>query len=101
METLQGLKRTHKCGELREANIGEQVTVMGWAQAYRNLGGVIFIDLRDRSGIVQLVFNGENEKELFDKADTVRCEYVLAAVGEVAARDTKFANDKLKTFIAI
>ena len=97
METLQGLKRTHKCGELREANIGEQVTVMGWAQAYRNLGGVIFIDLRDRSGIVQLVFNGENEKELFDKADTVRCEYVLAAVGEVAPRDTKFANDKLKT----
>ncbi|MBR6728781.1 MAG: aspartate--tRNA ligase [Clostridia bacterium] len=97
METLAGLKRTHKCGTLRKEHVGTEVTVMGWTQVYRNLGGVIFLDLRDRSGIVQVVFNAEQNKELFDKAFTVRNEYVLAVVGEVVMRDTAIANEKLPT----
>lgn len=97
METLQGLKRTHKCGTLREEHVDSEVTVMGWAQSYRNLGGVIFIGLRDRSGIVQVVFNAEQNKELFDKADTIRNEYVLAVVGEVIPRDAAAINDKMAT----
>ena len=97
METLQGLKRTHKCGTLREEHVGSEVTVMGWAQSYRNLGGVIFIGLRDRSGIVQVVFNAEQNKELFDKADTIRNEFVLAVVGEVIPRDAVAINDKMPT----
>ena len=97
MENLQGLKRTHLCGELSLADKGKTVTVMGWTQFYRNLGGVIFVYLRDRSGIVQLVFNAEDGKELFDKADTIRSEYVLAAVGEVLERDSANINDKVST----
>lgn len=97
METLQGLKRTHRCGELSLEDKGKTVTVMGWVQVYRNLGGVIFVDLRDRTGIVQLVFNVENGSELFNKADTVRSEYVLAAVGEVVERDAETVNEKIAT----
>ena len=97
METLQGLKRTHRCGELSLSDKGKTVTVMGWTQVYRNLGGVIFVDLRDRTGIVQLVFNVENGQELFDTADTIRSEYVLAAVGEVVERDAETVNDKIAT----
>ncbi len=97
METLAGLKRTHKCGELRAEHVGSEVTLMGWAHAYRNLGGLLFIVLRDRSGIVQLVFNVEENKELFEKADTVRSEFVLAVVGDVVLRDEGMANDKLPT----
>ncbi len=97
METLQGLKRTHKCGELREEHVGSEVTVMGWAHAYRNLGGVIFVYLRDRSGMVQLVFNEEQNKEIFEKAETIRNEFVLAAVGEVVHRDAAAVNDKVPT----
>ncbi|MBE7040909.1 MAG: aspartate--tRNA ligase [Ruminococcaceae bacterium] len=97
METLAGLKRTHKCGELRKENVGAEVTVMGWAHAYRNLGGVIFVYLRDRSGMVQLVFNEEQNKEIFEKAETIRNEFVLAAVGEVVLRDAAAVNDKVPT----
>ena len=97
METIQGLKRTHKCGELREEHVGSTVTVMGWTQVYRTLGGVIFVDLRDRSGIVQVVFNVDKDKEMFEKADTIRSEYVLAVVGEVVLRDAETVNDKIPT----
>ncbi|MBE7022270.1 MAG: aspartate--tRNA ligase [Ruminococcaceae bacterium] len=97
METLAGLKRTHKCGTLRTEHVGSEVTVMGWTQVYRNLGGVIFIDLRDRSGIVQVVFNVDQDKEMFEKADSVRSEYVLAVVGEVVLRDAETVNDKIPT----
>ncbi len=97
METISGLKRTHRCGELTTADVGKKVTVMGWAQVYRNLGGVIFIDLRDRSGILQLVARIEDGEEVFKKADTVRSEYVLAAVGEVVKRDAETVNNKIKT----
>ncbi len=97
METIVGLKRTHRCGELTLEDVGKQVTVMGWAQVYRNLGGVIFIDLRDRSGILQLVARVEDGEEVFNKADQVRSEYVLAAVGEVVKRDPETVNEKIKT----
>ncbi|MBR7163569.1 MAG: aspartate--tRNA ligase [Clostridia bacterium] len=97
METLAGLKRTHKCGDLRKEHVGSEVTVMGWAHAYRNLGGVIFVYLRDRSGMVQLVFNEEENKAIFEKAETIRNEFVLAAVGEVVLRDEAAVNDKVPT----
>ena len=67
-ESMQGLKRTHRCGELSSANIGEKVTVMGWVQKNRNKGGIVFMDLRDRSGILQIVFEGEEQAELMEKA---------------------------------
>ena len=60
MDTMYGLKRTHRCAELDEQNVGQKVTVMGWAHKRRDLGGVIFVDLRDRSGILQVVFNRNN-----------------------------------------
>ena len=63
-ETMKGLKRTHRCAELSSANIGEIVTVMGWVQKNRNKGGIVFVDLRDRSGILQIVFEGEEKAEL-------------------------------------
>ncbi len=97
METITGLKRTHKCGEIREEHVGSQVTVMGWTQSYRNLGGVIFAYLRDRSGMVQVVFNAEQDKEIFEKAETIRNEFVLAVVGEVVLRDKAAVNDKIPT----
>ncbi len=95
METLHGLKRTHKCAELDEKNIGEQVVVMGWTQTYRQLGALTFIDLRDISGIVQLSFSEDFSEEAFQKAQNVRNEYVLAAKGTVVERSA--INDKIKT----
>ena len=95
METLHGLKRTHKCAELGEKNIGEQVVVMGWTQTYRQLGALTFIDLRDISGIVQLSFSEDFSEEAFQKAQNVRNEYVLAAKGTVVERSA--INDKIKT----
>lgn len=95
METLKGFKRTHKCAELSEANIGEEVIVMGWTHVYRQLGALTFIDLRDITGIVQLSFSEDFSKEAFEKAQTVRNEYVLAAKGTVVKRSS--VNDKIKT----
>ncbi len=97
METIKGLKRTRRCGEFTVADVGSTVTVMGWTQAYRNLGGVIFVDLRDRSGILQVVFNGEDNSEMFDKAYTIRNEFVLAVTGEIVNRAPEIINDKLPT----
>lgn len=91
-ERLEGLKRTHMCGILREENIGETVTVMGWVQRKRNLGGLIFVDLRDRTGIVQVVFGEEIDKAAFEKADNVKSEYVLAVSGEVVKRSSINTN---------
>ena len=94
---MQGLKRTHRCGELSSANIGEKVTVMGWVQKRRNLGSLIFIDLRDRSGILQLVFNEESVgKEGYEKAERLRSEYVIAVTGKVEKRSAA-VNESLKT----
>ncbi len=94
-ESLKGLKRTHYCGDLRAANEGEQVVLFGWAQRQRDLGQLIFIDLRDRTGIVQLTFDEATDKAVFDKAFSVRSEYVLAAVGTVRIRSAK--NPELPT----
>lgn len=94
-ERLEGLKRTHMCGVLRESNINETVTVMGWVQRKRNLGGLIFIDLRDRTGLVQAVFGDAIEPEAFKKSDTVKPEYCLAITGKVVKRESP--NDSLPT----
>jgi len=96
-ESIYGLKRTHMCTELGVKNIGETVTVMGWVHKRRDLGGLIFISLRDRTGLLQIVFNSEKNNELFEKAGTVKSEYVIAVVGVVAARAPEAVNPKLKT----
>lgn len=96
-ESIYGMKRTHKCTEVGIANVGDTVTVMGWVNKRRDLGGVIFIDLRDRSGILQVVFNSEKGREMFDKAETLRNEYVLAIVGRVEKRAPETVNPKLQT----
>ena len=96
-ESMQGLKRTHRCGELSAANTGEAVTIMGWVQKNRNKGGLVFVDVRDRSGIVQIVCDEANtDPALLEKATSLRAEYVVAVVGEVAKRSGA-VNDKLST----
>ena len=95
METLQGLKRTDYCGNFRKEQIGNTVTVYGWVQRMRNLGGLIFVDLRDRTGIVQCTFDEAVNKDLFDKAFTVRSEFVLAVSGTVRARGEGAINTKI------
>lgn len=91
------MKRTHQCGALSTANIGESVTLNGWVQTRRDLGGVLFIDLRDRSGIVQIVFNPAYSGEALQTADRVRSEYVLAVTGKVVQRDAETVNPNLPT----
>lgn len=91
-EALNGIKRSTMCGELGEKNIGEKHTLMGWVQRKRNLGGLIFVDLRDRTGIVQLVFGEEIDKDAFVKADTLKSEYCIAIVGEVVKRESPNLN---------
>ena len=96
-ESMKGLKRTCRCAELSEQNIGDTVTVMGWVQKQRNKGGIIFVDLRDRSGILQLIFEeSEIGSEGFAKAEKLRSEFVVAVTGEVTAR-SGVVNDKLAT----
>ena len=86
-ESMKGLKRTHRCTEVSKQTIGETVTVMGWVQKRRNLGSLIFIDLRDRSGLLQIVFDTDSVgEEGFQKAGTLRSEFVIAVVGRVEAR---------------
>ncbi len=86
-ESMKGLKRTHRCGELSAANIGEKVTVMGWVQKQRNKGGIIFVDLRDRAGILQIIFEETDcGAEHFAKAEKLRNEFVAAVTGRVEKR---------------
>jgi aspartyl-tRNA synthetase len=89
MDTMNGLKRTHYCGVLRETDTGSDVTVCGWAARQRDLGSLIFIDLRDRTGIVQLAFDDDTKRDVFEKAFTVRSEFVLMARGTVRERSSK------------
>ena len=96
-ETMKGLKRTHRCGELSAANLGETVTVMGWVQKQRNKGGIIFVDLRDRAGILQVIFEeSECGSDNFAKAERLRSEFVVAVVGRVEKRAAA-ANENLAT----
>ena len=96
-ESMKGLKRTHRCAELSAANVGEKVTIMGWVQKNRNKGGLVFVDVRDRSGIIQVVFEeGKCEAALIEKAAKLRAEYVVAIVGTVAKRSGA-VNEHLAT----
>lgn len=96
-ESMKGMKRTHRCTEVSTANIGENVTLMGWVQKSRNKGGIIFVDLRDRTGIMQLIFeNGSISEEGFEKAAKLRSEFVIAVTGVVEARSGA-VNPNLKT----
>ncbi len=94
-ETLQGLKRSMMCGEVRESHIGQKVTLMGWVQRNRNLGGLQFMDLRDREGIVQVVFKDTLTEELLAKAKSVRSEYCVAVTGEIVKRES--VNNNIPT----
>ena len=96
-ESMQGLKRTHRCGELSVANVGETVTIMGWVQKNRNKGGLVFTDVRDRSGIIQVVCEeGTTDAAIIEKAASLRAEYVVAVVGKVERRSGA-VNDKITT----
>ncbi|SKC70087.1 aspartate--tRNA ligase [Maledivibacter halophilus] len=94
-ELLKGMKRTHMCGVLRSDDIGKEVVLMGWIQRRRNLGGLIFVDLRDREGLVQIIFDKDVSEEAFNKAENVRGEFVIAVKGEVKKRQD--INTDLKT----
>ena len=101
-ETMKGLKRTHRCTEVTTANVGQTVTVMGWVQKSRNKGGIIFVDLRDRSGLLQIIFEqGDDPQrfvgaEEFAKAESLRSEYVIAVVGKVENREGNI-NENMAT----
>ena len=86
LDRMDGMRRTDYCGTLRREDIGKKVVVAGWVQRQRDLGALIFIDLRDRTGIVQLAFDDTTDKEIFSKAFAVRSEYVLMAEGTVRER---------------
>ena len=96
-ESMKGLKRTHRCGELSAANAGETVTVMGWVQKQRNKGGIIFVDLRDRAGILQVIFEESDcGRESFEKAEKLRSEFVIAVTGKIEKRGGA-VNENLTT----
>ena len=96
-EFIAGMKRTNYNTDLSREDIGRTVTVNGWVQKTRDLGSLVFIDLRDRTGIIQLVFDGDTDIELFEKARTISREYVLAATGVVRPRSAEAINDRMKT----
>lgn len=96
-ESMKGFKRSCMCCDVTEAKKGEKVTVMGWVQRRRDLGQLIFIALRDRTGIVQVVIDGNSDEEIFKKAETVRSEFVLAITGTVALRTAENINESMKT----
>ena len=96
-ESMNGLHRSHRCTEVSSANIGETVTVMGWVQKRRNLGSLIFVDLRDRSGLLQIIFDSNDiGEDGFERAGSLRSEYVIAVVGTVEKRSGA-VNENLKT----
>ena len=94
-ESIKGLRRTDYCGTFREENAGSEVTVFGWVQRQRDLGQLIFVDLRDRTGIVQLAFDQDTDKAVFEKAASLRSEYVVAARGVVRVRSSR--NSEIPT----
>ena len=92
MDSLKGMKRTCYAGDLRSSDIGKEVVLMGWVQKKRNLGGLVFVDLRDRGGISQIVFDTDVSKEAFEKAEKLGSEYVIAVRGKVCERQSKNPN---------
>jgi aspartyl-tRNA synthetase len=96
-ESISGLKRSNMCAELSLENVGQRVTIMGWVHKRRDLGGLIFVTLRDRSGILQVVFSSEKDGKLFNKAEMIRGEYVIAVVGHVVKRTPENINPAFKT----
>ena len=94
-ESIKGLRRTDYCGNFREKDAGNEVTVFGWVQRQRDLGQLIFVDLRDRTGIVQLAFDQDTNKEVFEKAASLRSEYVVAARGQIRVRSSR--NSEIPT----
>src|SRR5207244_3327428 len=92
----QDVKRSHMCGDLRKEHIGENVVLMGWVQSYRDLGGAVFIDLRDRSGFSQVVFDQGDSPEMHALADKVRSEWVIGVMGKVRSRGAN-VNNKIPT----
>ena len=100
-ESMQGLKRSHRCTEVSAAHIGSNVTVMGWVQKSRNKGGIIFVDLRDRSGILQIIFEESDcGAESFAKAEKLRSEFVIAVTGRVEARSGSENKDVVNKNLA-
>jgi len=97
LDHLGNLERTHSCGALRAEDIGQRVTLMGWVAKRRDFGELTFVDLRDRAGITQVVFNSEDAAEAHAKAKELRGEYVIAVIGEVVARDANTRNPKIAT----
>src|SRR5947209_5799373 len=97
LDNLAQLKRSNYCGELRRSNVGETVTLMGWVNRRRDFGPLTFVDLRDRTGIVQVVFDSERNPAAHLKAKELRGEYVAAVVGQVAERESGTVNPNLAT----
>src|SRR5215470_17110517 len=97
LDNLGNLERTHSCGQLRAQDIGKQVVLMGWVAKRRDFGDLTFVDLRDRDGITQVVFNAKDSTQAHAKAKDIRGEYVIAVTGEVVARDQNTRNPKIAT----
>jgi len=97
IETMAELSRTHYCGDLTETHVGQEVVLMGWAQRRRDHGGLVFIDLRDRTGVIQTVFNPQEDPETHERSHAVRNEFVLAVKGRVRPRPDDMVNEKLAT----
>jgi len=97
LDFLGDLRRTHTCGALRPSDSGKKVTLMGWVNRRRDLGSIVFIDLRDRTGITQVVFDKERNAALHDKAEQLRNEYVIAVIGTVKQRDANTVNKNIPT----
>ncbi len=94
MDNLKNFRRTNYCGDLRLGDTGKTVSLCGWVQRQRDLGGLIFVDLRDRTGLVQLSFDDGTDRAVFEKASSLRSEYVIAATGTVRERESKTGQDR-------
>src|SRR3954462_6573494 len=97
LDFLGELRRTHTCGELRAASDGQKVILMGWVNRRRDLGNLIFVDLRDRTGFTQVVFNAELNQALHEKASDLRSEFVIAVKGTVKKREGNTVNKNVPT----
>src|SRR5689334_6035511 len=97
LDNLNNLKRTHNCGDLRPEHAGESVTLMGWVHRRREFGKLTFVDLRDREGIIQVVFDADKNAEAHNRAKQLRSEFVIAITGKVVMRDKDTMNPNLKT----